>query len=529
MAPTLRRGRTIAPAGRLLFYTDLPLTVLLIAGVFAAFSRYLEGEGCHADWNLAQLPIYVPEGFPCGGPAQHQAAWLLLHPSKAFLLSADSTHRCWMFVANVLTPLAWLLSSLLFSADHRYGIRFRYASLPLLRIMPKAMALAQLLLQGPLHTVLHIYTQRYQPVLLLHVLITAIGSRYTGLLDLPAFLALSLFELLLSLTIRYLLSMHGHATWTAAFAATNTFTYLGLPLLFAACVSGWERRSREQRRKLHGEGSCDVGGLGAAGLQGGGTGLGDATVTAAKIEGNGVSVPSLCSAGSSGKAGRPQPQLGEQQPQRRGHPVDGGTAAGGRAPGGGGGGGGGGDGFCLASTSGEAGRVPGGGGGGHRTAALSGPSLLAAAATAVAANNRARGGDGGGDGIPFDDHEKWASVITARQILAQPMAEWQPIITRQRVSIKVGPCMDWNVLRCRVFFAPVFTSVPVQIPGYEPEQLSPDWRASVQEVWDHSAGAPGTVKHVCVRRWEWGGHFWKGWRGACCGRKARMVFPYLIF
>ena len=34
-----------------------------------------------------------------------------------------------------------------------------------------------------------------------------------GLLDLPTILALSLVELLLTLTIRYLLSMHGHATW----------------------------------------------------------------------------------------------------------------------------------------------------------------------------------------------------------------------------------------------------------------------------------------------------------------------------
>ena len=492
MAPTQqqRRARTIAPVGRLLFYTDLPLTVLLIAGVFAAFSRYLEGEGCHAaDWNLAQLPIYVPEGFPCGRPAQHQAVWLLLHPSKAFLISADSTHRCWMFVANVLTPLAWLLSSLLFSAAHRYGIRFRYASLPLLRIVPKAMALAQLLLQGPIHTVIHIYTQRYQPVLLLHVLITAIGSRYTGLLDLPGFLALSLVELLLSLTIRYLLSMHGHATWTAAYAATNTFTYLGVPLLFAACASGWERRSREQRRSLHGEDSCNVGGLGAAGQQSGGTGLGDATVTgmvtAAKVEGKGASVPSLCPAGSSAKAGRPQPQLGQQQPQqlqRRGHHVDGETAAGGRAPG----------------------DV---GGGGHRTTALTGTSLLAAAAAAVAANNRARGSNG--EAATFDDPEKWPSMILVRQILAQPMAEWQPMLTRQRVSIKVGPCacthgldraslwMHRSALTCS---APVFTPIPTQIPGYEPEQLSPDWRSTVQEVWDQSAAVPGTVKHVCVRR-----------------------------
>ena len=45
---------------------------------------------------------------------------------------------------------------------------------------------------------------------LLHVIFTAIG-----LLGLPAILALSLVELLLTLNIRYLLpvSMHGHATW----------------------------------------------------------------------------------------------------------------------------------------------------------------------------------------------------------------------------------------------------------------------------------------------------------------------------
>ena len=42
--------------------------------------------------------------------------------------------------------------------------------------------------------------------------------------------------------------------------------------------------------------------------------------------------------------------------------------------------------------------------------------------------------------------------------------------------------------------------IPVQIPGYEPEQLSPDWRDVVQEVWDNSETVPGTVKHICVRR-----------------------------
>ena len=62
----------------------------------------------------------------------------------------------------------------------------------------------------------------------------------------------------------------------------------------------------------------------------------------------------------------------------------------------------------------------------------------------------------------------------------------------------------------------------MQIPGYEPEQLAPDWRSTVQEVWDQSAAVPGTVKHVCVRRWEsvWDCGWERGmegllWAGGC--------------
>ena len=413
-----------------MLYMDLPLALLVIYGAFTTFSRYLEGAGCQssAAWSirlnsgsLAQLPVYVPEGFPCGRPAPHQAAWLLMHPSAAFLLSADPTHRCWMFVAAVLTPLIWLISFILVSAAPPsptyadFGIRLRSAFFPLIRIVPKAMALAQLASQGPIHTIVRHYTQHNLAVALLHVIFTAIG-----LLDLPAILALSLVELLLTLTIRYLLSMHGHATWAVAHVAANVFTSLGMPLLFAACVSGWERRSREQRRRPHEEGRGDsVGGDDSVRLAAAGA--------AAKVEGQVDAVPSQCSAGSSGEAsgaGQLTQHHDEQQAQRRGHPVDRGAAAGGRAPGG------------------------GGGGGGGRTAALTGPSLLAAAAAAVAANNRARGSNIGG-AVPFDDPEKWASVITARQLLAQPMAEWQPMFTRQRISIKVEPysCSSANSSR----------------------------------------------------------------------------------
>ena len=49
------------------------------------------------------------------------------------------------------------------------------------------MALAQLLAQGPIHTVIRVHTQRYKPASLLHVLTTSIG----GLVNPPLFLALS--------------------------------------------------------------------------------------------------------------------------------------------------------------------------------------------------------------------------------------------------------------------------------------------------------------------------------------------------
>ena len=452
-------GRAIAPAVRLL-YTDLPVSMLVIAGVCAAFSKYLESEGCQAAAAAAaKQPVYVPEGFPCGRPTLHQMAWLLGHPSAAFLLSPNPTHRCWTLVTVLLTQLIWLLSCILVSAASPSApagndIRLRPAFYPLIRIIPKAMALAQLLAQGPIPTVIHIYTQSNQllPVALLHV-ITSVGGHYTGLLDLPIFLASSLCGWLLTLATRYMMSMHGHATWTVRYVATDTFVYLCVPLLFTACMLGWERCSRHRRCRLHGEGSCgDVGGLGAAGQ--GGTGLGATAAAemkaAAKVEGQGASIPSQCSADSSGEvygAGHHQDQQDQQLPQR-GQPSDGkepvrnSSECGGRVS------------SSAAAAADEqeavtaasrpslasASMTPasgGGGGGGYHTAALLGPSLLAAAAAAVANNNRARGSNGAA--VPFDDPEKWASVILVRQILAQPMAEWQSKLTRQRISIKVGP------------------------------------------------------------------------------------------
>ena len=463
-----QRGK---PAGRLL-YTDLPVSVLVIAGVCAAFSKYLEGSGCNAgaageQGSLAQAPVYVayvPEGFPCGRPTLHQMAWLLGHPSAAFQLSADPTHRCWTLVAVLLTQLMWLLSCILVSAASPSApagndIRLRPAFYPLIRIVPKAMALAQLLAQGPIPTVIHIYTQRNQllPVALLHV-ITSVGGHYTGLRDLPIFLASSLCGWLLTLATRYMMSMHGHATWTASYVAADTFVYLGVPLLFTACMLGWERCSHDRRRRLHGEGSCgNLGGLDAAGQ--GMTGPGAAEMkAAAMVEGQAASILSQCSAGSSGEASGAD--LLQKQQQQRGQP------SGGKAPVGN-------SSECAGRSSSAAvvaaegreavttasfpslvsapasmtradGSIDGtgvtaasGGGGGHRTAALTGASLLAAAAAAVAANNRARGGGNEG-AVPFDDPEKWASVILVRQILAQPMAEWQPMFMRQRVSMKVG-------------------------------------------------------------------------------------------
>ena len=61
----------------------------------------------------------------------------------------------------------------------------------------------------------------------------------------------------------------------------------------------------------------------------------------------------------------------------------------------------------------------------------------------------------------------------------------------------IGSCLVVDAASAATCFT---KPVPVQIPGYEPEQLSPNWRAVVQEVWDHSAAEPGTVKHVCVQR-----------------------------
>ena len=108
---------------------------------------------------MTHLPVFVPKGFPCGRPTLHQAAGLLGHHSKAFLLSADPTHRCWMFITALLALLIWLLSCILVSAAPPsptyavFGIRLRSAFFRLIRIVPKAMALAQLAAQDPIHTV----------------------------------------------------------------------------------------------------------------------------------------------------------------------------------------------------------------------------------------------------------------------------------------------------------------------------------------------------------------------------------------
>ena len=515
----------LAPTGRMLFYMDAPLTMLAIAGVYAAFSKYLDGEGCSQAaaytigrlGGMAQLPAYVPEGFPCGRPVVHQAAWLLMHPSAAFLLSADPAHRCWAFATALLMQLIWLLSCILvrtasLSAYAGYGIRLRYAYLPLLRIVPKAMALAQLIAQGPIHTLVHFYTpgaytQHNQMMTLLHVILTTIG--YT--LDLSASFAVVFAELLISLANCYVLSMHGHAMWTVAYVAKITFISLGVPLLLTACMSGWERRSHRQRR--HGSGD---GRMGAAGR--GRTGMG-AVAVAAKVEAHVSPVSLPCSAGTSGEASGADPLQQHRQQRHEGVPAEdqalveskgplGGkdphtgsvsisssfasVAGDGRVAGV----------AATSSSSGSAGSLAGKAGEqqqqrartasaekvvpccsnvlpcttpslfeadgqqqapvvtppvrgvsssstGHVDAGAPAPnrsttvtlaagaSLLAAAAAAIAANNRARGGGCGG-AVPYDDPEKWASVILVRQILAQPMAEWQPMFTRQRVSIKVG-------------------------------------------------------------------------------------------
>ena len=198
-----------------------------------------------------------------------------------------------------------------------------------------------------------------------------------------------------------------------------------------------------------------MGGMRPAGQDG--TGLGaSVAAAAAKVEGREASAPSQCSAGSSGEASGADPL------QQRGQSSDG------KAPVGNSSGSAGMISSALVAAEGQEavtaasfpsqasasveGSFDGTGvtparGGGIDTAALTGASLLAAAAAAVAVNNRARGGGHGGEAIPFDDPEKWPSVITVRQILAQPMAEWQPVFTRQRVSIKVSPCtcMDWII------------------------------------------------------------------------------------
>ena len=491
-APQCRAG-AIAPKGRLLFCMDLPLAMLIIVGVCANFSKYLESEGCQAAaeaiGDLARLPVFVPSDFPCGAPTLHQAAWFIRHPSAAFLLSVDPTHRCWMFVGGLLTPFIWLLSCILVSAASPTAyadcdIHLRSSLLPLMSFVPKAMALAQMAAHGPTPTMVHFYTPgiytQLNLLLAFHlVLSTSIGSH----LDPRAFLVVSFAELLLSLSNLYLLSMHGHATWTITYVATITIASLSTPLLFYACMLAWDRSSR-RRRRLHGGGD---GGIGAAGRDGMGHGA-TAAVTTAKVEGHALPP---CSAGTSGEASGADPLRRQQQQALKatvttvvscstnvlpccatalqvhdekqripaaiggvgssGHLYDGAATA---ARCGGGGGSAGGDGAAAIGINSRshlcAATARGGGGdssaGGNSTATLAGGSLLVAAAAAVAANNRARSGLGGG-AVPFDDPEKWASVILVRQILAQPMAEYQPMFTRQRVSIKVSPCtcMDWII------------------------------------------------------------------------------------
>ena len=373
-------------------YSDLPLPALALVACFAAFCGFLENFGCNQEQNAAVLPVYVPNGFPCGISTLRQAVWLLRHPSRAFLLSADPSHRCWMFLGAIVAGLTWLAFIVASSASYRLGQRSVF--LCALRIAPAAGAFAQLAFQGPTSSAAYVYRGNiFKMVALVQSTNTALGSR-------TLYLVSSLTEFLLFLANVYLLSMHGHAPWTLAHVAGAAATTLGAPMVLRACMARSRRATaREGIRLPPGDQStagfschCKAAAPGAAAAEG----------TTDK-----ASISALSPLPAPARSACPGPLITDEAPASTPSPD---VPLPPPAPS-----------SALSTTAPVAPSASSG-------ATGSGSSVPLGTTTCA---------NGSSSSVPSDDPEKWESVILIRRLLAQPVPEWQPMYTRQRISVKV--------------------------------------------------------------------------------------------
>ena len=392
-SPPQRRS---AASSRLFFCKDLPLAVLAALALFATFSKHVEDTGCHRQHSLT-LPAYVPTGFPCGKSTLRQATWMLSHPASAFLLSADPLHRCWMYVAATCVAFTWL-AFIFFGAAAQASYRLQHRSIFMtaLRLAPKAAALAQLASYGPTSAIVYM-ASRMHVIAVVHAVNSALGTR-------TLYLASSIADFLLFLANSYLLSTHGHATWTFAHLGSSAAATLRVPLVLTICTAIC--------RRIHRRGDGFAALAAAAAAPAAPLTAACADVATAKA---GASSADACSAMSSG-GHHPTMSSGDHYP----------TTCSGSS--------------CAAVPKITCAEV-------HEAFAslssLSQPGLSTTTAAAsippslvpLAASLPVAKGSGE---TPIEDPELWASILLLRRLLEVPIPDYKPKVRRQRISIKVG-------------------------------------------------------------------------------------------
>ena len=425
--------RRSAASSRLFFCNDLPLAVLAAMALFATFSKHVEDTGCCHRQHSLTLPAYVPAGFPCGNSTLRQATWMLSHPASAFLLSADPLHRCWMYVAATCVAFTWL-AFIFFGAAAQASYRLQHRSIFMtaLRLAPKAAALAQLASYGPTSAIVYM-ASRMHVIAVVHAVNSALGTR-------TLYLASSIADFLLFLANSYLLSTHGHATWTFAHLGSSAAATLGVPLVLTICTAIC--------RRIHRRGDGFAALAAAAAAPAAPLTAACADVATAKA---GASSAGACSAMSSGDH----------------HPT---TCSGSS---------------CAAVPKITCAEVPV-----HeafasvtmtRVSSLSLPGLSTTTAAAhisppLVPLPAAKGcGDtliedqlaaslpvekGRGD-TPIDDPELWASILMLRRLLAEPIPDYKPKVRRKRISIKVGRSNPYRIESCALSQLATTASVPL--------------------------------------------------------------------
>lgn len=135
-------------------YSDLPLCSCLLFTVFASYGKFVSESQC-----LDSGSGFVPSGFPCEARASAASttAWLLNHPDAAFLI--DSSRRCWACCSCACVCVFWMLYLICHGRTGSYGPRARMTFLAMVRLIPRFVHLATLLIDSQPTSTL-IYTER---------------------------------------------------------------------------------------------------------------------------------------------------------------------------------------------------------------------------------------------------------------------------------------------------------------------------------------------------------------------------------